>query len=59
MEGCAFANFGNSSGTEGESCHEKLEKPKMLKKIKEVAVVNFYDSVSVLGFQRKLEGREK
>ena len=22
MEGCAFANFGNSSGTEGESRHE-------------------------------------
>ena len=22
LESCAFANFGNSSGTEGESCHE-------------------------------------
>ena len=22
LEGCAFANFGNSSGTEGESRHE-------------------------------------
>ena len=51
MEGCAFANYGNSSGTEGKSRHEKLEKPKMLKKIKGVAVVAFYISVSVLGFQ--------
>ena len=51
LEGCAFANFGNSSGTEGKSRHEKLEKPK--KKIEEVAlaVVAFYISVSVLGFQ--------
>ena len=24
LEGCAFTNFGNSSGTEGESRHEML-----------------------------------
>ena len=53
LEGCAFANFGNSSGTKGKSRHEKLEKPKMPKKIEEVAlaVVAFYISVIVLGFQ--------
>ena len=28
MEGCAFANFGNSSRTEGESPHEKELKVK-------------------------------
>ena len=33
LEGCAFTNFGNSSGTEGESRHEMLARRGILMRI--------------------------
>ena len=57
LEGCAFANFGNSSGTEGKSRHEidlKIRINKLFLRNGSLKVLNILSSkIAVVGKKKK------